>query len=133
MKHGKAYTQASTFKTKFGTRNTFVNTAKMTGKQQYQLARSAEKTKRLGQNLRAEQIRAAGQAAGNIVGSAVTPSALRASGDVAAKAREKDSAKQMNEQMEKWLSIMTANPDKSAGDEGSKNESNPTSGSKLGG
>lgn len=133
MKAGKAYKQTSRIKTNHGTRKTSINTAQMTGRQQYQLAKAAEKTKRLSQNLRAEQIRAAGQAAGSIVGSAVTPSALRASGEVAAKARERDNIKQMNDQMDKWLSIMTANPDKSSGEEGSKNESNPTSGSKLGG
>lgn len=133
MKAGKAYKQTSNVKTKYGTRKTSINTAQMTGRQQYQIAKATEKTKRLGQNLRAEQIRAAGQAAGNIVSAAVTPSALRASGDVAAKAREKDNIKQMNDQMNKWLSIMTANPDKESGEEGSKNNSNPTSGSKLGG
>ena len=133
MKAGKAYKQVSKFKTNRGTRTTSINTTNMTGRQQYKLAKSAEKTKRLSQNLRAEQIRAAGQAAGNIVTSAVTPSALRASGDVVAKSREKESAKQMNDQMEKWLSIMTSNPDKESGDEGSKNNPSPSSGSKLGG
>lgn len=133
MKAGKAYKQTSKIRTNHGTRTTSINSTAMTGRQQYKLAKSAEKTKRLGQNLRAEQIRAAGQAAGNIVASAVTPSALRESGDIVAKTREKDSARQMNEQMDKWLSIMTSNPDKSTGDEGTKNESSPSSGSKLGG
>lgn len=133
MKAGKAYKQVSKVKTTHGKRTTSVNTMNMTGRQQYKLAKSAEKTKRLSQNLRAEQIRAAGQAAGNIVASAVTPSALRESGDIVAKAREKDSAKQMNDQMNKWLSIMTSNPDKESGDEGSKNNPSPSSGSKLGG
>lgn len=133
MKAGKAYKQVSKVKTTHGNRTTSINTMNMTGRQQYKLAKSAEKTKRLSQNLRAEQIRAAGQAAGNIVASAVTPSALRESGDIVAKAREKDSAKQMNDQMNKWLSIMTSNPDKESGDEGSKNNPSPSSGSKLGG
>lgn len=133
MKAGKAYQQKSQLKTKGFAKTTTIDTTKMTGRQQYKIARSAEKTKRLGQNLRAEQIRAAGQAAGNIVSSAITPSALRESGDIVAKSREKESAKQMNEQMEKWLSIMTSNPDKETGDDGTKNNSSPSSGSKLGG
>lgn len=133
MKANKAYKQVSKFKTNHGTRTTSINTANMTGRQQYKLQKSAEKTKRLSQNLRAEQIRAAGQAAGNIVASAVTPSALRESGEIVAKSKEKDSAKQMNDQMNKWLSIMTSNPDKESGDEGSKNNPSPSSGSKLGG
>lgn len=133
MKAGKAYKQTSKIRTNHGTRTTSVNTMQMTGRQQYKLAKAADKTKRLSQNLRAEQIRAAGQAAGNIVASAVTPSALRESGDIVAKSREKDSAKQINDQMEKWLSIMSSNPDKNTGEEGSKNNSSPTSGSKLGG
>lgn len=133
MRAGKAYKQSSQIKTKRGSIKTTINTANMTGRQQYNLAKGAEKTKRLSQNLRAEQIRAAGQAAGNIVASAVTPRALRESGDIVAKAKEKDSAKQMNDQMEKWLSIMTSNPDKESGDEGTRNNPSPSSGSRLGG
>ena len=135
MKAGKAYRQTKTFKTKSRTGKTTVNTQQMTGRQQYKLAKSADKTRRLSQNLRAEQIRAIGQAGSQIVGSAVTPSALRESGDIAAqlRAKERESAKQMNDQMNKWLEIMTSNPDTSKGDEGKKNEASPSSGSKLGG
>lgn len=133
MKAGKAYKQTSKIRTTHGTRTTSINSANMTGKQQYKLAKSAEKTKRLSQNLRAEQIRAAGQAAGNIVASAVTPSALRESGEIVAKSKEKNSAKEMNDQMNKWLAIMTSNPDKSSGDEGTTNNASPSSGSRLGG
>lgn len=135
MKAGKAYRQTNTFKTKGRTSKTTVNTQNMTGRQQYKLAKSADKTRRLSQNLRAEQIRAIGQAGSQIVGSAVTPKALRETGDLAEqlRAKERDSAKQLNDQMNKWLEIMTSNPDSSKGDEGKKNEASPSSGSKLGG